>query len=41
MILDQIIHLNRYIAVDDGIKAALEFIYSHKDEAEMPENMKS
>ncbi|MDW2799172.1 YhcH/YjgK/YiaL family protein [Clostridium boliviensis] len=37
MILDQIIHLNRYISADDGIKAALKFIYSHKDEAEMPD----
>ncbi len=37
MILDQIIYLDRYSAVDDGIKAALEFIHSHKDEAEMPD----
>ncbi|MGB8455742.1 MAG: YhcH/YjgK/YiaL family protein [Anaerocolumna sp.] len=37
MILDQIVNFERYKGVDTNIKKALEFIYSHKDDADMPD----
>lgn len=35
MILDKIVNLNRYTKTDNLIKAALEFLYLHKEDTEM------
>jgi biofilm protein TabA len=37
MIIDQIVNFERYKDIDINIKKALEFIYSHKDEEDMPD----